>query len=233
MLKCLRDPGRGDHGNQDARTQESDSLAAASERFQRTRHHGLAVTDAQGRLVGVLTVHDLDRVQSDPAAKALKVGDLCVRELLVTYPDESIGAALRRMSTRDVGRMPVVDRRDRTNLLGVLRRTDLVRAYDLALTRRTELRHRAHQVRLGASTGSELTIQEVTIDDGALCDRRKLRDVDWPVTAVIASVRRGHEVIVPRGETLLQAGDVLVVVTDGPIAATLEPFCKRQSPPEK
>ncbi len=56
------------------------------------------------------------------------IGEACTRELLTAFPDETIGAALRR--------------------------TDLVRAYDIALTRCTERRHSTQQVRLGSFTGA-------------------------------------------------------------------------------
>ena len=43
---------------------------------------------------------------------------------------------LRRMGPRDISRLPVVSRDDPRRLLGVIRRNDLVRAYNLALVRR-------------------------------------------------------------------------------------------------
>ena len=119
---------------------ETDSLVAATDLFTRTRHHGLPVVNGLGELVGILTVQDIERAQAGTDGASRTVGDACTRDLLVAYPDESIGEALRRMSTRDVGRLPVVDRDHPRRLLGVLRRTDLVRAYDVALTRRTALR---------------------------------------------------------------------------------------------
>ena len=208
---------------------ETDSLSTAADRFLQTRHHGLAVVNAGGDLVGILTVQDLERTQAKDATMAgLTVGDVCTRELLVTYPDESIGVGLRRMSTRDIGRLPVVARDHPTHLVGVLRRTDLVRAYDVALTRRTEVRHRAHQTRLGASTGTGLTVQEVVVERGSACANQPISAVHWPETSVIASIRRREQVIIPHGSTVLCPGDVLVVVTHGPIAAEFDALCDRQ-----
>ena len=112
---------------------DTDSLAEATEIFSRTRHHGLPVVNGAGELTGILTLLDVERTRAACADAACAVGDACVRDLVVTYPDESIGAALRRMSTRDIGRLPVVDRNHPQQLLGLLRRSDLVRAYDVAL----------------------------------------------------------------------------------------------------
>lgn len=203
---------------------EGDTLEAAAEVFAQTRHHGLPVVDADGHLAGVMTVQDLERAQAAAASTPKTVGQACTRDLLVAYPDESIGAALRRMGQRDVGRLPVVARDDPRRLLGVLRRVDLVRAYDIALTRRAVLRHRAHRTRLDASTG-DLRVEEIEIRPGATCDRRRVSEVAWPRAAVIASVRRGGELLIPHGDTQLQAGDVVVAVADDDAAAELRRLC--------
>ncbi|MGQ9768682.1 MAG: chloride channel protein, partial [Anaerolineae bacterium] len=203
---------------------EEDTLEAAAEIFTQTRHHGLPVVDAAGRLVGVLTVQDLEAAHARQMDQVVTVGQVCTRDLLVAYPDESIGAALRRMSRRDVGRLPVVARDDPRRLLGVLRRVDLVRAYDIALSRRAALRHRAHRTRLDASTG-DLRVEEIAIEPGAACDGRCVREVAWPHAAVLASVRRGGELLIPHGDTRLQAGDVLLIVAEGEVAGELRRLC--------
>jgi CIC family chloride channel protein len=198
-------------------------LAVATEIFVRTHHHGLPVVNASGELVGILTVQDIERVQSEEPAP-LTIGAACTRELLIAFPDETIGAALRRMSTRDVGRLPVVPRENRRQLLGVLRRTDLVRAYDIALTRRTEQRHSAQQVRLGTFTGAQVI--ELTIAPQAACANQRVSAVAWPQECVLASVRRGRQVLIPHGDTLLRAGDVLAIVAEDSARAELQRICE-------
>jgi CIC family chloride channel protein len=202
---------------------DSDSLTTAIEVLARTRHHGLPVLNAADQLVGILTVTDLDQL---PPAAPRTVGEVCTRELLTAFPDETIGAALRRMGARDVGRLPVVARDNPQQLLGLLRRTDLVRAYDIALTRRAQLRHAAQQVRLGAFTGAQVI--EIVIGAGAPCANRRVKDVSWPADCVLASLRRGRQMVIPHGDTLLHGGDVLVAVTEASAANDLLKLC--QSP---
>ena len=153
-----------------------------------------------------------------------KVGDICTRDLLIAYPDETIGAALRRMGARDIGRLPVVPRDNPRRLLGVLRRTDMVRAYDIALTRRATIRHRAHQVRLGAFSG--VSVEEVTIQAGAPCAGRRVSEIAWPRDCVIATLRRGQQVLIPHGNTVLKAGDVLVAAVEGDARDELRRLCR-------
>ena len=201
---------------------EEDTLPTASLLLLQKRHHGLPVTTAAGELAGILTIQDIDRAQGQGRGTA-RVGEVCTRDLLIAHPDESLGAALRRMSVRDVGRLPVVARDNPRRLVGVLRRVDLVRAYDVALSRRAELRHRAHQVRLGAFTGVQ--VDEFLLMPGAPCVDKSLKETVWPRESVIASLRRGRQTLIPHGDTILRTGDVLAVVTAPEARAAVKHLC--------
>jgi CIC family chloride channel protein len=123
---------------------ESDSLSLATDLLTRKRYHGLPVLNDAGELTSIITVQDIDRAQGDDSGMVRTVGEVCTRELLLAYPDETIGAALRRIGVRNVGQLPVVARNNLCRLVGLLRTTDVARAYDLALTHRAKIRHRAH-----------------------------------------------------------------------------------------
>lgn len=202
----------------------TETLKSAAEKLIQWRHHGLPVVDENGRLAGILTVQDIERAQFTATESTRLVGDCCTRNLLVAYPDETLAAALHRLSVRDIGRLPVVARDDPHHLLGVLRRSAMIRAYDLALTRRTALRHKAHQVRLGAM--GEVNIDEIVIEPGAACEGVRVSEVSWPHECVIATLRRGRQSIIPHGDTVLQAGDVLTIVAEGDAGRTVHEICQ-------
>ncbi len=204
---------------------ESDTITAAADLLAHTRHHGAPVLNDKNRLVGVLTLQDIDRLPSDEWSLH-SVKEICTRELLVTYPEESIGAALRRMGTRDVGHLPVVDREQPDLLLGWLRRSDLIRSYDVALTRRAALRHHAQRVRLSAARDDDVNVSEVVIEPGAACVGKRMKEVDWPAGCLIASLRRGRLLVIPRGDTTLMAGDVLLVVAEAKNSDQVRKMCK-------
>ena len=180
---------------------------------------------AAGRLVGVLSLQDIERAGAE-GLDGLRVGDVCVRDLLVAYPDEPLDVALRRMSSRDIGRLPVVDRADRGHLLGLLRRTHMIRAYEGALARRTALRSRAQNVRLGAVTGVEVV--EIDVAAESMYAGKSIAESGWPAQSVIVTVRRGSHVIVPHGQTILEAGDILAVLGDDQALAEIRLHCKTQ-----
>ena len=50
---------------------------------------------------------------------------------------------------------------------------------------------------------------------GAIADGQHVRDVAWPSGCLIIGLWRGEREIVPRGDTLLRAGDYLVVLFSG------------------
>ncbi len=204
---------------------ESLSLTEAADALAAQRRQGLPVVDADGLLVGMLTLQDIFQVDAGQRATTT-VGGVCSRDLMLAFPEESLHDALLRMGRADVGRLPVVDRNFNRRLLGMLRRADVIRAYEIALARRTEQRHRAGEVRLDALTPERVHVADVTIQRGAACEDRLMRDVHWPAGSLIASVRRGSEVFIPHGETVLRAGDVLVVVAEGKAREQVLELCR-------
>ncbi len=187
---------------------ESMPLEEAAALMARLRRQGLPVVDQEGKLCGMLATQDLER-------PGRTVGEACTRKVEVAYPDETLHEALERMSRLDVGRLPVVRRDDPRRLVGLLRRSDVVRAYEVALKRRVAQRHHESAVRLDALTPPQVEVLEMEIEAGAPADGRRLSEVAIPTGCVIASLRRGGRVFVPRGGTTLRAGDVLVVTVDG------------------
>jgi CIC family chloride channel protein len=147
--------------------------------------------------------------------------------LLVAYPDESVGAALRRMSARDIGRLPIVARAEPRRLLGLLRRNEVVRAYDAALVRRAVQRHGAHHVHLDSRVPPGVQVAAFEVKLGGACAQRAVAAVPWPRDCVLVSLRRGRETLIPRGDTVLQAGDQLVVAGSSASLAHVSRLCER------
>jgi chloride channel protein, CIC family len=201
------------------------TLAEAANVFAQTRHHGAPVLDDTKSLIGMFTIHDLDRF--DPETWATRqVGESCTQTYLVTYPDENVSTALRIMSGRDIGRLPVVSRENPKQMVGLLRRNDIIKGYDAALSRRASLRHKAEKVRLDASTPESVFVSDLVIQSGAICDGKRMKEIPWPEDCIVASVRRGRRVVIPKGETLLKAEDVLVIVAEDNVRGTVKKLCQ-------
>jgi CIC family chloride channel protein len=197
---------------------EADGIAFASGKMAEFRRQGMPVLDAAGHLVGVITLQDIDRAELEGRHEAT-VGDVCTRGVLTAFPDESIGDAMRRMGSRDIGRLPVVERDEPTKVIGILRRTDLVRAYNIALARRAAERHRLQQARLGVITGME--VEEIRVEPESTMAGRPVSQIAWPRNTLVVSIRRGRSVEIPRGDSVVRAGDVLVLARVGQDGALL------------
>ncbi len=72
------------------------------------------------------------------------------------------------------------------------------------------LEHYEHEIGIREHAVNEVYTIEVI--EGALADKREVRDVLWPGGARVKEIRRGEEIILPEGETILKAGDVLTIV---------------------
>jgi CIC family chloride channel protein len=97
--------------------------------MQASRHAGFPVLDSKGKLSGIVTLSDLrSKVKYGEVDK--KIGDIATRNVEVAYPDETLEAILKRLGSKQIGRIPVVDREDRTKLLGLITRSDVVNSYN-------------------------------------------------------------------------------------------------------
>jgi CIC family chloride channel protein len=190
---------------------EKMTLRELSDTFTRTSHHGFPVLDSRDRLSGIVTLKDLEGAADDPGWPELKVSDIAQRDLLTAYPDEPISKALGRMSIRDLGRMPVVDRKDSGRLVGLLRRNDIIHAYRHAVRRKLESQYRDECLQLGRLT--ETDIVELVLTSGMPGVGRRIKELKLPTHALITSVIREGEIVIAHGDTLLQAGDKVIVIT--------------------
>ncbi|MDB6510658.1 ClC family H(+)/Cl(-) exchange transporter [Bifidobacterium pseudocatenulatum] len=70
-------------------------------------------------------------------------------------------------------------------------------------------------------------VMELPLEMGAIADGQRVRDVAWPSGCLIIGLRRGESEIVPRGDTLLRAGDYLVVLFSGEEEREVRPAMRR------
>ena len=70
-------------------------------------------------------------------------------------------------------------------------------------------------------------VMELPLEMGAIADGQRVRDVAWPSGCLIIGLRRGEREIVPRGDTLLRAGDYLVVLFSGEEEREVRPAMRR------
>jgi len=116
-------------------------------------------------------------------------------------------SALRKLGICDVGRIPVVKRDDESHLVGIVRRRDIIQAYNMAIINRSRHQYRADIERLGKIVDSEFT--QVHIPPGAGVVGKQISEIELPEECLIVSVHRGRKLYIAHGYTTLQAGDQL------------------------
>jgi len=100
----------------------------ATENTVLARRQSTFLVDADERLVGIITRGDILRALREGGAAEMTVEQAGSSDLVVTYPDEPLHAALTKMLQRDVGRLPVVERNQPTRVVGYLGRAAILSA---------------------------------------------------------------------------------------------------------
>jgi CIC family chloride channel protein len=188
------------------------TLEELTDLFTKTNRHAVPVMSREG-LVGIVSISDLRRAsESDPQAD-LRVRDLMTESVITVFPEHTLREALRRMGPRDLSRLPVVSRDDPRRLVGTLRRNDVVRAYNLALTRRGL---RGPEIPATLRKAPSVEVLELTLPNRATCIGRTVAEIgrDLPEGSLLISIRRADgEIVFPHGDTRFQEGDQVTAFT--------------------
>jgi len=177
-------------------------------------HYNTAmVMDARNRLVGVASLQDLERIVGVQGWEHMHVEDIMTTSVLSVYPDETIGTALQRMASRDVGRLPVVDRTDRRQLVGIIRRTSIARAYQRGMLRREDMADRANQLRISQREGGTEFV-ELRVKAGSAVADQRVADLELPPECLLTTRRHGDHMHLLHGDDVLEPGDVILALCE-------------------
>ncbi|MQC26958.1 MAG: CBS domain-containing protein [Chloroflexi bacterium] len=187
------------------------ALGDVAELVTRQHENALLIVDNSQHLEGIISLSDIERAIENQVADNEIVSNVGTarHDLLIAFPDETVAEALTRMSGRGLGVLPVVSRENANRLIGQIKRGDILRSYDLALTRRTEVENRAEQLRNQA--GADFTEFHLSIAHSASGKTLKEIGQRLPRGCVVVSIHRKEGVIVPHGDTRFEAGDKITV----------------------
>lgn len=170
------------------------------------------VMDSADSLVGVVTETDLEDAIVVGREEDARVRDIMTRSLTTCSPGEPLRTAFRRFSERAVHQIPVVEDDAPQTVVGVLRRNELLWAYKELADEHQRLLDRTGDE--GISAKSESVQMELQVREGQedLCLKR-IREIPLPSDTLIVLLRRGDRAVVPKGDTRVEPGDVLVLLT--------------------
>jgi len=180
--------------------------------FQETNLNGFPVMSSDEDLYGMVTLQDMERfLSSHDHVKDLKVADVATPKPVTVFPDEPVWTAIRKMAPRDLARLPVVSRHAPNKMVGLISRSDILRAYEVGLMRKqhTEL----VRERMSLRKMAEIEFREVTIPAGNPNVGKTVAELHLPHGVNVVSLER-HDgtVLIPHGGTKVLAGDVLTLI---------------------
>jgi chloride channel protein, CIC family len=203
-----------------------DPYSKIVDRFLATRRQRLFVVDADGRLAGSVSLHDIKHALRDAEA----LGHVVAHDLLEPVAtalrlDDRLHRAAEAFARSDFERLPVLD--DTGKLRGLLAKRDLLAVYaQEVLGRPAMLSTYVTGDRAGARGQAvelppDFALRSVEAPEALV--GRTLAETDLPrrlgvrVIEIRRPTRNGPEWIVPDAATTPRAGDLLIVL--GPTAA--------------
>ena len=208
------------------------TLSELARILSESRHHGIAILDEQGKLWGLVTITDLDRAiyQNLPGDTPVSVIGTDTSRLMIAYPDESMGEALARMGIRGVGRLPVISREHPDNLLGLIRRADIIRAYNMALARRAVIQRDTRHAHNEAPEGTEFIEFTLTAGDKVIGSAVKDIADSIPDDCILISIHRDGKVLIPHGNSVIHEGDQITAFIRSEDTEALRQCMHRDNP---
>ena len=110
--------------------------------------HSSLVIDQERKLLGIITLTDINRIltkvkiydTNNASTNHLinqKIADICTTEIVYAYQNETIADALDRMAARGLHQLPVVDKENHFQVLGLLDEQGISLACQIAVTKNT------------------------------------------------------------------------------------------------
>jgi hypothetical protein len=141
------------------------------------------------------------------------VADIATTDgLLTCLPEEPMWKALCTMGPRDIGQLPVLKQKGSRRLIGLLRRRNIIQAYNNAIAKKAHDQHRAEFLRVSKLNDADFA--KVTITPGSTSAGRLISELKLPEECLIVSVQRGNQLIIPHGYTRLRAKDQLTIFAE-------------------
>ena len=97
-------------------------------------------------------------------------------------------------------------------LVGLLRRRDIIQAYNHAIAKKAHDQHQAECLRVSKLDDADFV--HLTLPPDAPCVGRRISELELPEACLIVSIRRGRKLMVPHGYTMLRGNDRLTVISD-------------------
>lgn len=176
-------------------------------RFAIAHHHGFPIVDDQGYLGGIITLTDLERIHREQKdITGLTAADVgTIQRVVTVYPDDPVHVALSRLNLHDIGRLPVVSRTDNRKYLGMLRRVNILKAYDIGIARKSANQQRDKFFKLRDIDQHEFI--DIFVEKEVAMVGKTLKEFPYSDQCLVVAVHRCGNTIMAHGDTDIRSGD--------------------------
>lgn len=186
--------------------------------FQETRLHGFPVVDQENKLYGFVSYQDMERTiqnidrtvdRKNVPLKDIKVWDVATPQPVTVFPDEQIWVAIKKMAPRDLARIPVVSRQDPETMVGLISRSDILKAYQVGVMRKQQGKLMSKQTALRSER--DIRFVELVVASSSGCVGKKLGELPLHQSTSIVSIKRENTFVTPGSSAIFQEGDFLTI----------------------
>lgn len=202
------------------------TLRDLSRLFAEKRRSAFPVIDKRGHALGIISVQEVTSTLEDGADENTTFAfQVLERSPIFAYPTEPLWVASRRMRSRDMNLLPVVESPSSRKLVGVLCMNEVNSIYEQTKLRMVQLKRRIQEM---AARHPEGVIKiELTLPQNFSLTGKQLMEIPWPVETVIEYIQREGLIIVPRGTQTLNENDVLIAAVGERDAQKLRIFIEK------
>ncbi len=113
---------------------EGETMNLIVHKLAQNRQHYFPVVDSEGNMVGIFSDDDVRSYLYDDTLWNLAVArDVMTSNLITVTPDDDLNTALKRFTSLNLDELPVIDPEQPGKLLGMLRRKEVIAAYNQRL----------------------------------------------------------------------------------------------------
>ena len=189
--------------------------------FSSTHFHAIPVVKNGNQLVGLITIKELDKVRNEGNIESKTIKDILHNKSPATiFPHQPVWMALQYLEDQGEGCVPVVSESKKSILLGVLRRIDIIRAYNKAVIDKAQDQH--HEEILNIRKLEKSGLSEILIRTNSPNIGKRVKELNIGKDNLIVSIRRSGKLKIVRGDSIFQAGDKVTIFSEKPKTEFLE-----------
>ncbi len=111
-------------------------LGTLREFVYHSKYNSFPVVDGLGRMIGMVSMSNCQKTYGENDEKTITAQDIATRDVVTVTEDDSLFLALTRITQGDFSVLPVVNKQNTQQLMGIISRRDIMSTYDDVVIRK-------------------------------------------------------------------------------------------------